>query len=71
MRTRERFQDRRPVCFGPVCSTLHLTALPPMSSTCVGMSGYNVQAMRLLRVACLVRWDISLADKAKLYHLVF
>ena len=47
------FQERVQTALALVCSTLHLTALPPMSSTCVGMSGYNVQAMRFLRSDCL------------------
>lgn len=32
------FQERVQTALALVCSTLHLTALPPMSSTCVGMS---------------------------------
>lgn len=47
------FHSIHPNRFSYVCSTLHLTALPPMSSTFVGMSGYNVQAMGLLSPDCL------------------
>lgn len=46
------FHSIHPNRFSYVCSTLHLTALPPMSSGEPGMSGYNVQAMRPLSANC-------------------
>lgn len=71
------FHGASHACLCRVCSTLHLTALPPMSSTFVGMSGYNVQAMRLLRSivkgpfrpTCLCE-GLSLTGKENLYQLV-
>ena len=64
------FQERVQTALALVCSTLHLTALPPMSSTFVGMSGYNVQAMRFLRPNCLPREGLSPTGKENLYQLV-
>ena len=64
------FQERVQTALAPVCSTLHLTALPPMSSGEPGMSGYNVQAMGLLRSNCLPREGLSLTGKENLYQLV-
>lgn len=76
----ELFHGASHACLCRVCSALHLTALPPMSSTFVGMSGYNVQAMRFLRSDCLPalrlfpRWQSQInkhqfSCKEKILHL--